>query len=39
MRDLLHGGPHDVETDFEVLGLVGDAECVCILVFFFFWPD
>lgn len=35
--DLLYGGPHNVETDIEVLGLVGDVECVCILYLFFFF--
>lgn len=35
MWDLLYSGPHSVETDVELLGLVGDVECVCILFFFF----
>lgn len=34
---LLHGVPHNVETDIEVLGLVGDMECVCAYLFGFFF--
>lgn len=33
---LLHGIPHNVETNIEVLGLVGDMECVCAYLCFFF---
>lgn len=29
--------PRNAETDIEVLGSVGDVECVCILVVFFFF--